>query len=166
MTEPARVLFVCMGNICRSPTAEGVARHVAAEQGLDGRIEIESAGTLAYHAGEPPDPRMQAAASARGYELDGRARQVTAEDFDRFDLVVAMDRDNLADLRALEGAGHGRAELRLFSDFLPAGSAEDVPDPYYGGSRGFERVLDMIEQAVPRLLAELLDGRGPRPVDS
>lgn len=161
MTELRRVLFVCMGNICRSPAAEGVARHLAAEQGLDGLVKIESAGTIAYHAGEPPDPRMQAAASARGYELDGRARQVTPEDFERFDLLVAMDRDNLAQLRELRselaGSIRSPAELKLLSDFLPEGSAIDVPDPYYGGEHGFERVLDMIEAAVPRLLEELLE---------
>lgn len=160
MTEPRRVLFVCMGNICRSPAAEGVARHLAAESGLDGRVEIESAGTIGYHAGEPPDRRMREAASTRGYELDGHARQVTAEDFRRFDLLIAMDRDNLAHLRELrselDGSTRSRAELKLLSDFLPPGSAVDVPDPYYGGEQGFERVLDMIEAAVPRLLEELL----------
>lgn len=160
MTEPRRVLFVCMGNICRSPAAEGVARHLAAEDGLDEQLEIESAGTIAYHAGEPPDSRMRTAASARGYELDGRARQVTPEDFERFDLLIAMDRDNLAELRELrselDDSIRNRAELRLLSDFLPEGSAIDVPDPYYGGERGFEQVLDMIEEAVPRLLGELL----------
>lgn len=162
MTEPRRVLFVCMGNICRSPAAEGVARRLATEQGLDGLVEIESAGTIANHVREPPDPRMQVAASARGYELDGQARQVTPKDFERFDLLIAMDRDNLAQLRELrselDGSTRSRAELRLLSDFLPEGSATDVPDPYYGGEHGFERVLDMIEAAVPRLLEELVDG--------
>ena len=161
MTEPRRLLFVCMGNICRSPAAEGVARRLVTEQGLEGRLEIESAGTIAYHAGEPPDERMREAASARGYELDGQARQVTAEDFQRFDLLIAMDRDNLAELRelrsGLDNSIRSRAELRLLSDFLPEGSATDVPDPYYGGERGFERVLDMIEAAVPRLVDELVE---------
>jgi protein-tyrosine phosphatase len=162
MTETRRVLFVCMGNICRSPAAEGVARHMAAERGLDGRVEIESAGTIDYHVGEPPDDRMRAVAATRGYELDCRARQVTAEDLERFDLLIAMDRDNLAHLRELrselDDATGCRAELRLLSDFLPEGSAIDVPDPYYGGGRGFEDVLDMIERAVPRILDALVAG--------
>jgi protein-tyrosine phosphatase len=160
MTETPRVLFVCMGNICRSPAAEGVARQVAAERGLDGRVEIESAGTIDYHVGEPPDDRIRAVAATRGYEVNGRARQVTVEDFQSFDLLIAMDRDNLAHLRELrselDGATGCRAELKLLSDFLPEGSTIDVPDPYYGGGRGFEDVLDMIERAVPRILDELV----------
>jgi low molecular weight protein-tyrosine phosphatase len=186
-----------MGNICRSPTAEGVMRRLLADRGLTDRIEVDSAGTTAYHVGDPPDARMRQAAASRGYRLDGQARRATADDFARFDLIVAMDRDNLADLLALaarrgrgagvaggagrradgntgggrtdhggDGAdgeadaasrsGPGRAELRLFSDFLPAGAPPDVPDPYYGGERGFETVLDLIEQASPAILDHLL----------
>jgi len=166
MPRPVRLLFVCMGNICRSPAAEGIARSVAAEQGLpDGHLEIDSAGTLAYHAGEPPDQRMQTAGAARGYALDGRARPVTGKDLRAFDWVVAMDRDNLADLRELqsrgERPGERQARLALLSDFLPDGSPLDVPDPYYGGSRGFERVLDLLEAAMPRLFEEVLGGWPP-----
>lgn len=153
MTAQRRVLFVCMGNICRSPTAEGLFRRLVAERGLDDTIEVDSAGTLSYHQGEPPDARMREAAARRGYELGGTARAVAAVDFERFDLIVAMDRDNLRDLEA--EAGTARSRLRLFSDFLPAGSPVDVPDPYYGGASGFDRVLDLVEVGCPALLAEL-----------
>lgn len=151
-----RVLFICLGNICRSPTGEGVLRALVAERGLDGRVEIDSAGTLDYHAGQPADPRMRAAAGERGYELDSRARQVTADDFRRFDLVVAMDRSNRQDLLAIAPAG-SEGRVRLLSEFLPAGSPADVPDPYWSGAQGFERVIDMIEEACPAILDELLD---------
>lgn len=151
------VLFVCLGNICRSPTAEGVMRHLLAEQGLTGEVMVDSAGTGAYHVGEPADPRMRQAAARRGYRLDSLARQVVPADFERFSLVVAMDRDNLRDLETLAGgASHDRAELHLLSAFLPADGPLDVPDPYYGGERGFEEVLDLIEVACPPLLDHLL----------
>lgn len=151
------VLFVCMGNICRSPTGEGVFRSHLADHGLGDAVEVDSAGTIAYHAGEPADPRMRSAAERRGYRLDSRARRVRPDDLDRFDLIVAMDRQNLADLRDL-AAVHGAAsdKLRLLSDFLLEGGAADVPDPYYGGAQGFETVLDMIEAACPALLDELV----------
>lgn len=154
MARPRRVLFVCMGNICRSPAAEGVLRHLAAAAGVGAPVEIDSAGTLSYHAGDAPDRRMRHAAGRRGYTLDSRARQVTVADFHRFDLIVAMDSDNLRDLLALR-PGHGAA-VRLFSDFLPAGAPTDVPDPYYGGARGFDEVLDLLEDGCPRLLRHLL----------
>jgi protein-tyrosine phosphatase len=158
------VLFVCMGNICRSPAAEGVLRHLVAAAGVVAPVEVDSAGTLSYHAGDAPDRRMRHAAGRRGYSLDSRARQVTVADFHRFDLIVAMDSDNLRDLLALRpgalspGAlrpGNGAA-VRLFSDFLPAGAPTDVPDPYYGGARGFDEVLDLLEDGCPRLLRHLL----------
>lgn len=148
-----RVLFVCTGNICRSPTAEGVMRSLVEERGLDGAVEVDSAGTIAYHAGEPPDRRMRRAALDRGYELAGHARQVTRRDLEHFDLIVAMDRDNLAELRLLDGTGS--SNLRLFSDFLPEGSPLDVPDPYYGGHQGFERVVDLVEQGCAAILDRL-----------
>ncbi|MEM8933098.1 MAG: low molecular weight protein-tyrosine-phosphatase [Acidobacteriota bacterium] len=156
MTTPLTrsVLFVCMGNICRSPTGEGLFRQLVEDRGLEDRITIDSAGTIAHHAGERPDPRMRDAAARRGYELDGAARQVTREDFDRFDLIVAMDGQNVVDL--LDVATPHDGQLQLLSDFLPPGSATDVPDPYYGGQRGFEIVLDMIEEACPAILDHLL----------
>ena len=160
-TDARSLLFVCMGNICRSPAAEGVLKHLAAELGLDGRVEVDSAGTIAYHAGKPPDPRMRLAAEHRGIELNGRSRPFEPADAERFDLVVAMDRENLADIDAV--CGERRPNVRLFSDFLPAGAPLDIPDPYYGGARGFEVVLDLLEQGCPAILESLLventDGR-------
>ena len=152
-----RVLFVCLGNICRTPSAEGVMRACLAARGLDDQVEVESAGTMGYHAGELADPRMRETAAGRGYELTSRARRVTAEDFERFDLVVAMDRSNLADLREMAPPG-ADGKLRLLSEFLPKGSPYDVPDPYWGGARGFDLVLDLLEEACPRILDELLEG--------
>jgi protein-tyrosine phosphatase len=149
-----------MGNICRSPTAEGVMRHYVAERGLADRVEIDSAGTIDYHEGSLPDPRSRQAAAARGYRLDSCARQVTAADLARFDLIVAMDRDNLEYLDRLDRDGRHEAKLRLLSSFLPPGGPEDVPDPYYGGAKGFDRVLDMIEAACPAILTHLLGTEG------
>jgi protein-tyrosine phosphatase len=142
-----RVLFVCMGNICRSPTAEGVMRRLIADEGLD--IEVDSAGTGGWHAGEPPDERATLAARRRGVTLEGAARQVKASDFRRFDLLVAMDRGNLRDLLALAPDEEARAKVRLLV------ADTDVPDPYYGGDRGFENVLDMVESACRELLDEV-----------
>jgi protein-tyrosine phosphatase len=142
-----RVLFVCMGNICRSPTAEGVMRRLIESAGLD--IEVESAGTGGWHAGEPPDERAATAAARRGVTLEGAARQVRPADFDRFDLLVAMDRGNLRELLALAPDDEAREKVRLLV------ADADVPDPYYGGDRGFENVLDMVEAACRELLDEL-----------
>lgn len=152
------VLFVCLGNICRSPAAEGIFRSCLAERGLDAVVEVDSAGTIDHHAGERADPRMRDAASARGYELGSRARRVRLEDFERFDLIVAMDRSNRDDLERLAERANGDAfgKLRLLSEFLPAGSPTDVPDPYWGGPRGFDDVLDLLEEACPVLLDELV----------
>jgi protein-tyrosine phosphatase len=144
-----RILFVCMGNICRSPTAEGVMRHLLAERGLEDEIEVESAGTGGWHAGSPPDARSTRAAAARGITLEGAARQVTRADFEDFDLLVAMDRENLADLRAIAPPGTEH-KIRLL-----LGEGRDVPDPYYGGPHGFENVLDLVETACEQLLDEL-----------
>ena len=149
-----RVLFVCLGNICRSPTAEGVLRHKVIEAGLCGRVEIASAGTGAWHVGKAPDVRTQAAAMRRGYDLSAqRARQVSAEDFSRYDLVLAMDHSNLRDLKALQPAG-SEADLDLFLRRYSS-VCDDVPDPYYDGEQGFEVVLDLIERACDLLLIEL-----------
>ena len=148
------ILFVCMGNICRSPTAEGVFRYHAALAGLAEQLHIDSAGTHAYHTGEPPDHRARAAAERRGMSLDGIfARRVTAEDFERFDYVIAMDEDNLDRLRAEAPVEH-HGKVRLFLEFGPSKERE-VPDPYYGGAAGFERVLDLVEEASRGLLETL-----------
>ncbi|CAM5586591.1 protein-tyrosine-phosphatase OS=Stutzerimonas stutzeri OX=316 GN=CXK95_12785 PE=3 SV=1 [Stutzerimonas stutzeri] len=149
-----KVLFVCMGNISRSPTAEGVFRHHVQLAGLQDRIEIDSAGTDDWHVGKSPDSRTRQAAQRRGYDLDTlRARQVEVEDFRRFDLILTMDHDNLARLQALRPTD-ATAELDLF--LRRYGVAGDVvPDPYYGGADGFEQVLDLIEQGSRALLAEV-----------
>ncbi|MEM9553429.1 MAG: low molecular weight protein-tyrosine-phosphatase [Acidobacteriota bacterium] len=159
------VLFVCMGNICRSPAGEGLFLDLLAQRGLDDAVEVDSAGTIGYHTGAAPDRRMRRAAEARGVTLEGAARQVRADDFERFDLVIAMDRENHADLDAL-GLTRG-GQLRLLSDFLDADQRTtwgvDVPDPYYGGDAGFEHVLDMIEAARERLLEHLIDPAADEP---
>ena len=148
------VLFVCMGNICRSPTAEGVFRHHAETAGLADRLVIDSAGTHAYHVGEPADRRARAAAERRGISLEGiAARRVVAEDFERFDFILAMDEDNLARLHAESPEEHHH-KVRLFLEYADVHESE-VPDPYYGGAAGFERVLDLVEEASRGLLETL-----------
>jgi protein-tyrosine phosphatase len=148
------VLFVCLGNICRSPAGEGVLQQLLREQNLSEQVEVDSAGTLGYHAGSPADPRMREAASRRRITLASRARQVCFDDLVRFDLVVAMDRDNLAELRRLHP--QPKAQVVLFSEFLDGSWPVDVPDPYYGGEEGFDYVLDMLQAGCPRLLVTLL----------
>ena len=149
MTAPAlRVLMVCLGNICRSPTAEAVLRQRLRVHGLHDRVEVDSAGTGDWHVGDPPDARSQRHALRRGYDLSGqRARRISEADFQRFDLLLAMDESNLADLERLK-PDKARAELRLFA-------AVEVPDPYPGGVQGFEQVLDIVEQASEALIGEL-----------
>jgi protein-tyrosine phosphatase len=142
-----RILFVCMGNICRSPTAEGVMRRLIDDAGLD--IAVDSAGTGGWHAGEPPDERATQAARRRGVTLSGAARQVRPADFRRFDMLIAMDRGNLRELLAMAPDEEAAAKVRLLV------ADADVPDPYYGGDRGFETVLDMVEAACRELLDEL-----------
>ncbi|MGF1640410.1 MAG: low molecular weight protein-tyrosine-phosphatase [Rhodospirillales bacterium] len=149
------VLFVCLGNICRSPAAEGVFRALVEGEGLADRITVDSAGTAAWHLGKPPDRRAQAAARRRGIDIGGlRARQAGPADFRRFDLVLAMDRDNHADLARLCPPGEGQ-RLALFLDFAPEIPVREVPDPYYGGPEGFERMLDLIDIGGRGLLAHL-----------
>ncbi|MGI8731206.1 MAG: low molecular weight protein-tyrosine-phosphatase [Solirubrobacteraceae bacterium] len=151
-----RVLFVCMGNICRSPTAEGVMRGLVAAAGMGDRIVIDSAGTGAWHTGSPPDSRATAVAAGCGVSLAGAARQVRLADFDDFDLVIALDSDNARDLRRLAPDERAAAKVRLLREFDSASSRDlDVPDPYYGGSDGFERVLDLVDAACRGLLDEL-----------
>jgi len=154
-----RILFVCMGNICRSPSAEGVFRHALQRQAADLGIEVDSAGTHDYHVGEPPDRRAIAAALRRGIDLSGqRARKIHPRDFAAFDLIVAMDDQNAMALREL--AGDADAErVRLMMDYAPDAARRYVPDPYYGGAEGFEEVLDLLEQAVEGLLREVLAQR-------
>lgn len=144
------LLVVCTGNICRSPTAEGVLRAAAARRGLADRIRVESAGTHDYHVGEAPDPRSMNHAKKRGYDLAPlRASQVSSADFDRFDYILAMDCGHLRILRSMAPA-NSRAKLGLFLDASARWKGEDVPDPYYGGPDGFEQVLDMTEEAAER----------------
>lgn len=150
-----KILFVCLGNICRSPTAEAVVRTIAAREAPELTLELDSAGTADYHSGQPPDPRTRAAAARRGYDLSAlRARVVEAADFERFDLILAMDRENLKALRRRAPA-HTYQRLRLFLEFAPEPDPQDVPDPYYGGPNGFEEVLDLIEEATRGLLTHL-----------
>ena len=152
--EKTSVLFVCMGNICRSPTAEGVFRKIVDDAGLSEIIHIESAGTHAYHTGEPPDRRARAAASSRGYVLDAiRARRVAEKDYAMFEYIVAMDEDNLVVLRE-RATPESISNLHLFLEFSDSRENE-VPDPYYGGTAGFERVLDLVEEASHGLLEHI-----------
>lgn len=151
-----RVLLVCMGNICRSPMAEGVVRHRLARQSAPARIFVDSAGTHGYHVGAPPDPRARAAAARRGISIDQlRARQVGAADFSHFDMLLAMDRENLEFLHGIAPAGQA-SKARLLLEYSRSQRGADVPDPYYGGNAGFERVLDLVEEAADGLVAELL----------
>jgi len=153
--QPVRVLFVCMGNICRSPTAEGVFRKLHGELTPALDIEIDSAGTHAYHIGDPPDSRSQAAALKRGVDISGhRGRQAEPQDFHDFDYVIAMDSENLRRLTALRPKD-AKAELKLLLEYSPEAGITDVPDPYYGGAGGFERVLDLVEQGGRALLEEI-----------
>jgi low molecular weight protein-tyrosine phosphatase len=163
-----RLLFVCLGNICRSPTAEGVMRALVREAGLEESIKLDSAGTGSWHVGSPPDPRAVAAAGAREISLEGVARRVRRNDFEEFDLVLAMDSSNMRELRRLAPSPQTRAKVRLLREFDPAsrayapeGSAQDdldVPDPYYGASGGFEEVLDLVQAACAGLLAQIRAG--------
>ena len=149
------ILFVCMGNICRSPTAQGVFERLVAENELAAVIQIDSAGTHAYHIGEKPDERASAAALKRGVDLSRqKARRVSPDDFHVFDYVIAMDSSNFEDLASNCPTGH-ESKLRLFMEFAPDIEVNEVPDPYYGGSTGFERVLDLIELAATGLLADI-----------
>ncbi|MBE0484526.1 low molecular weight protein-tyrosine-phosphatase [Marinobacter sp.] len=154
MSEHVSVLFVCLGNICRSPTAEGVFRQLASQQGISERLRIDSCGTGNWHIGKAPDTRSMEAAGRRGIDISGlRARQIAVEDLDRFDYVLVMDRENLADVRDLWHQ-NGGTEPRLLLEFGESGQAE-VPDPYYGGEDGFERVLDLIHDASKGLLEDI-----------
>jgi protein-tyrosine phosphatase len=164
---PVRLLFVCLGNICRSPTAEGVMRALIDEQGLAHRVELESAGTGAWHVGSSPDARATQAAQARGVTLEGRARQVREQDFVDFDLLLAMDSENLRELRTMAPGEEERAKVRLLREFDPASSDGpptrdlDVPDPYYGAGGGFDEVFELVDAACRGLLEEIRAERVP-----
>jgi protein-tyrosine phosphatase len=168
--RPVRLLFVCLGNICRSPTAEGVMRALVEREGLAGGIQLESAGTGAWHVGSPPDRRASQAASARGIALEGTARQVRPDDFLDFDVLVAMDGENLRELKRMAPGEAERAKVRLLREFDPAGTTAsagetgeqlDIPDPYYGGADGFDQVLDLVQAACEGLLAQIRAGQVP-----
>jgi protein-tyrosine phosphatase len=158
---PIRVLFVCMGNICRSPTAEGVMRSLVAQAGLQESIELDSAGTGSWHVGSPPDARASATARTRGVSLEGSARQVRRADFDDFDLLIAMDAANVRELRGLADGDEQRAKVRLLREFDAASAATgelDVPDPYYGPGDGFAEVFDLVQAACAGLLERIEAG--------
>jgi protein-tyrosine phosphatase len=150
-----RVLFVCMGNICRSPAAEGIFREQLEKRGLAEFYEVDSAGTIGYHTDELPDSRMRAACQQRGVTLTHRARKVTAQDLQNFDLIIAMDRDNVFHLHALDRNGEFDSRIKLYTDYDPTRSSREVPDPYYGGQEGFELVIDLVERCGTSLIDSL-----------
>ncbi len=153
--EKISILFVCMGNICRSPTAQGVFKRLIEQTGLINDVKIDSAGTHAYHIGKAPDPRAQAVALRRGIDISAqRARRVIPSDFEKFDYILAMDQENLSALRTICPPEHSH-KLRLFLEYAPELKVGDVPDPYYGGPTGFEQVLDLVEIASEGLLRQL-----------
>ena len=155
MQEKVRVLFVCMGNICRSPTAEGVFRHLVAKTNLQDKIESDSAGTHAYHVGEQPDRRAQLAANKRGIDLsDLRARRVSLADYESYDYILAMDTDNY-EILVSQSPAHAKPKIKLFMDFASQHPDKEVPDPYYGGQKGFDIVYEMVEAASQGLLADI-----------
>ena len=159
MSETTRILFVCLGNIIRSPLAETLLRHQAEAAGLGDKYEIDSAGTASYHVGERPDARMRQVAAKNGVEHDGRARQVRASDFEDFDLILPMDASNLANLKRVAANEEQAAKLRLMREFDPQAAGEtEVPDPYYGGIDGFDEVFAIVERSTAELLRRLEAG--------
>lgn len=150
-----RILFLCMGNICRSPAAHCVFHHAVENAGRSGDFEIDSAGTIGFHAGQPPDPRMRAALEARGIPVFGNARQIGRSDLAHYDLILAMDPENLEHARSLDTSGRHADKIRLFCDYCARHDATAVPDPYYGGDDGFSRVLDLVEDGCEGLLRQL-----------
>lgn len=150
-----KLLFVCLGNICRSPAAEGIMQHLVHEAGLDQEIFCDSAGTSNYHIGELPDSRMIMMARQRGIHLESRARQLHHEDLERFDLILAMDEENLADIRRLDSHRKYQDKIKLMCEYCQRSTLREVPDPYYGGKHGFELVLDLLTDACHGLLNSL-----------
>jgi protein-tyrosine phosphatase len=153
---PYRLLFVCLGNICRSPSAENIMNHLIREAGLEQEIVCDSAGTSGYHIGSPPDRRMTAAAARRGIELVGAARQFERSDFEKFDMILAMDRDNYEGICSVDRAGKSRDKVHLMCDFCTKHTLREVPDPYYGGEEGFNQVLDLLLDACQGLLDHIV----------
>jgi protein-tyrosine phosphatase len=156
-----KILFVCLGNICRSPAAENIMNHLAAQAGVGDSIECDSAGTSSYHVGSAPDRRMTAAAQKRGIPMQGQARQFVREDFDRFDLIVAMDRDNYANISYLDPGQEHLDRVKLMCDFCTNHDDRDVPDPYYGGDAGFDYVIDLLDDACSGLLTQIRRDQKP-----
>jgi len=157
-----RLLFVCLGNICRSPAAENIMNHLIEMRGLTGQIICDSAGTSNYHIGEPPDRRMTAVAKQRGILMQGRARQFIPQDFEQFDRILAMDRDNFSQIAYLDKAGQYQHKLSLMCDYCTQHTLREVPDPYYGGPEGFNQVIDLLLDACSGLLDELVDDKAYR----
>ena len=153
---PYKLLFVCLGNICRSPSAENIMNHLIAEAGLEDKITCDSAGTSSYHIGSSPDRRMSAAAANQGIRLQGRARQFEVADFADFDLILAMDRDNYRDILSLDRENKYRDKVKMICDFATKHPDQEVPDPYYGGSEGFNYVIDLLLDACDGLLKEVV----------
>jgi protein-tyrosine phosphatase len=152
---PYKLLFVCLGNICRSPSAENIMNHLIQQRGLSDQIVCDSAGTSSYHIGSPPDRRMSAAASKRGITLTGQARQFHPEDFEKFDLILAMDQENYRDILTLDLKGQYTDKVKLMCDFCRHHSDQEVPDPYYGGTEGFNYVIDLLLDACEGLLENI-----------
>ena len=153
---PYKLLFVCLGNICRSPSAENIMIHLLKQKGLDHQIVCDSAGTSSYHIGASPDRRMRAAAARRNIDLLGQARQFDHSDFEKFDLILAMDQENYQDILALDGQNRYRHKVRLMCEFATQHQDREVPDPYYGGQSGFDRVIDLLLDACEGLLQEII----------
>ena len=152
-----KILFLCMGNICRSPAGHCVFQHLVDQAGRSDQFEIESAGTIGFHVGSPPDSRMQHAMRVRNIPIIGHSRQLLASDLEYYDLILAMDQDNLADARRLDPSGELQHKVQLFCDYCTTHNETEVPDPYYGGVRGFEHVLELIEDGCANLLKQLRD---------
>ncbi len=155
MPRPYRILFVCLGNICRSPAAEIIFRKQVTDSGRVEDFEIDSAGTIGHHAGSPPDSRMAESLGRHGFLVEGRARQIRSADLENFDLIVTMDETNLSDVRRLDTAGSARAEIRPFVSFCRRHDDLRVPDPYYGGQRGFDHVIELLKDGCEGILESL-----------
>jgi protein-tyrosine phosphatase len=157
MMMKTKILFVCLGNICRSPAAENIMNHYIAQAGLTEQIECDSSGTSGYHIGAPPDRRMTESLKKRGYDVTGRARQFQVTDLEEFDLILAMDRDNYQNIVRQDRQGKYHQKVKLMGDYAHHFTDQEVPDPYYGGQAGFDHVIDLLEDACQQLLTELAD---------